>query len=139
VTHPSVPSISTRTARILHGALGVGALALAVVLSVLRTAAPGAGVPLMLLRLVALGVCLVDLLVARGLRGRIPPLAAGEDEDAWWRGHLPKAIVTWAVVESAVLFGAVVHFVTGDWVPLAVAAAALAVLWAYRPARLLAG
>lgn len=128
---------ATRTAQLLHGALCIGALVIAVVLSVLRSTKPVyPGAPILLLRYISLGVLVVDLVAAHTFRGRIPPLAPGDNVDAWWEAQLPRALVVWALLESAVLFGAVVHFAVGDWVPLAAAGVALVVLWNARPARL---
>lgn len=139
MTQPFALTPTTRTARLLHGALFAGATTIAVVLSAIRPdAGVGPDVPAALLRYVTLGVLAVDLLVARGLRARIPPLTPPDGEATYWAANLKQAIIGWAVIESAVLFGAVIHFATGDWVPLVAAAVALGALWGHRPGRLIA-
>jgi hypothetical protein len=88
---------------------------------------------------VAIGAFVVNAVSAHVVRARLSPLATGADEAAWWVANLPKALAVWAFAESAVLLGAVIHFATGDWVPLAAAAAGLFVLWGARPERLVEG
>jgi hypothetical protein len=130
--------MAPRVARIAHAALLGGAAATTVLLSVVRgvVIAPVTAAPIDVLRWVTLGVFVANVVAAQVFRGRIPPLAPGVDEAAWWTQHLAKAIVVWALLEGAALFGAVIHFATGDWVPLGIAAVGLVLLWVVRPARL---
>ena len=138
---PSTQSLTPRVARIVYAALFGGALGVAVVLATVRAAVgpmsafAAAGV----LRYVAIGALLVNAVAAHVVRGRIIPLASGADEAAWWVANLSRALAVWALAESAVIVGVAIHFATGDWVPLAAAAAGLFVLWGARPQRLVEG
>jgi hypothetical protein len=138
VTPPHVLQMTSRMVRVLHVALFAGAMAMTTLLSALGPdTGAGPDLPPNVLRYLTLGVLVVDLIVARAFRARLPPFVAGGDEAAYWRDHLRGAIIVWALVESAVLFAAVMHFLSGDWVTLGAAAVALAVLWGYRPGRLI--
>jgi len=141
VTQPSIQPIMPRVVRIVYAALCGGALGAAVVLATVRAAMGSvpAFAPTGVLRYVAIGVFLTAAAVAHVVRGRVTPLAAGADEATWWVANLPQALIIWACTESGVLVGAVIHFLTGDWIPVAVAAAGLFVLWGARPERLLEG
>jgi hypothetical protein len=92
-----------------------------------------------LLRYAGLAVLVGVVGGARVFRGRIPPLAAGADEGQWWRAHMNKAIIVWAMSESVALVNGVFYYLTGDAVTLGVAALGLVLLWVARPSRLLEG
>lgn len=139
MSNTTAPQITTRTATLLHRALLVGAFIIAVGLSVARSLSEVAPVaPVELLRYVTVGVFIIDVAIARWLRSRFPPSPPADREIAWWEENLSRAIVVWALAEGAVLFAAVIHFVSGDWLALALAGGGLYVLWRDRPARLLA-
>jgi hypothetical protein len=130
---------AARVARILHGALLAGlALAGAVLAMVRRVghvrpleAAPTIGLALAGVAFVLLAVAIVVL------RPRMPERRADQSADAYWMAGESRgaAIVLWSVVQAAGLVASVASFVTGATAPIAVAAAALIVLFMFRPSR----
>ena len=123
------------TARIIHFALQLGAVAVTVVLAAVRaTRPPVKGPPALLPVLLAAAVATVALAFA--LKSRLPRRATGTSADDWWAANLRSAILIWALLESAAMIGAVFYLIgVGTW-GLGVAAAALALLVAHGPKRL---
>ena len=123
------------TARIIHFALQLGAVAVTVVLAAVRaTRPPVKGPPALLPVLLAAAVATVALAFA--LKSRLPRRATGTSADDWWAANLRSAILIWALLESAAMIGAVFYLIgVGTW-GLGVAAAALALLVANGPKRL---
>ena len=123
------------TARIIHFALELGAVAVTVVLAAVRaTRPPVQGPPALLPVLLAAAVASIALSLA--LNSRLPGRTAGTSTDDWWAANLRSAILIWALLESAAMIGAVFYLIgVGTW-GLVVAAAALALLVANGPNRL---
>ena len=131
-----------RTARILHGAIVVGLLALLGVFYVLARSTPLSPTPFaegadVVLRLVGAGLGVGVLIAARALRRQMIPLEPHGDEAAWWQTYLPRAIAIWAIAEAAGIAGGVFWWVSGDAVlGLGLGGVALAILLWTSPARL---
>jgi hypothetical protein len=123
------------TARIIHFALQLGAVAVTVVLAAVRaTRPPVKGPPALLPVLLAAAVATIALAFA--LKSRLPHRPVGMSADDWWAANLRSAILIWALLESAAMIGAVFYLIgVGTW-GLGVAAAALALLVANGPKRL---
>lgn len=123
------------TARIVHFALQLSAVAVTVVLGAVRASRPPGAGPAALLP-VLIGVAVVTIALALALKSRLPGRAAGATVDEWWAANLRSAILIWALLEAAAVMGAVFYLIgVGTW-GLVVAAAALALLVANGPARL---
>jgi hypothetical protein len=123
------------TARIIHFALQLGAVAVTVVLAAVRATRPPVKGPPALLP-VLLGAAVATIALAFALKSRLPHRPAGTSTDDWWVANLRSAILIWALLESAAMIGAVFYLIgVGTW-GLAVAAAALALLVANGPKRL---
>ncbi len=125
-------------ARILHITLVSGAvLASGVLLAVRATGQAGlAPAPPALLPALVV-VALATVTVALVLKARIPARGSGTSDDVWWAANLRRAIPVWALLESAALAGAVFYFIGVGQSGLIVAAAALALLVANGPGRLI--
>jgi hypothetical protein len=92
---------------------------------------------LWILRLIALANVVGVMVLARIFRSQLSPLAAAENEDAWWRANSVPVLVVWAVAEGAALVGAVFWLLTGDMpILIGVSAVSLLVLVTNRPAAL---
>ncbi|MGH7630354.1 MAG: hypothetical protein ACREOF_13430 [Gemmatimonadales bacterium] len=134
------PLAAAAAARIIHIALVFGLMLATGVLLAARAAAPAIGdaapAPAVLLP-VLLAVAVTAAAVALVLKARIPGPTAGMTDDAWWTANLRRAIPVWALLESAALVGAVFYFIGVGPAGLIVAAAALALLVANGPGRLI--
>jgi len=73
---------------------------------------------------------------AFAVRSRIEPPGSGMAEDAWWSQQLPRALVVWALIEGASMFGAAVFLISGAYLPLAPTVLGLLLLALMAPARL---
>jgi hypothetical protein len=128
------------SARIIHAALVLGVVVATAVLLAVRaaaaaSAAPSAAPPILLPVLIAVG--LVAVASALFLKARLPERGSGTTEDAWWAANLARAIPVWALLEGAGMVGAVFYFIGVGTAGLIVAAAALALLVANGPGRLI--
>ena len=129
---------ATANARIIHLALVSGAVLASGGLLAVRArgqAGFGPAPPALLPALIA--VALATVAAAFFLRARIPARGSGTSDDAWWAANLRRAIPVWALLESAALVGAVFYFIGVGRAGLVVAAAALALLVANGPGRLI--
>jgi hypothetical protein len=81
-------------------------------------------------------VAAVTFGAAFAVRARIEPPDPGMSQDAWWAAQLPKALVVWALIEGASMFGAAVFLVTGIYLPLGSTMLGLLLLALMAPARL---
>ncbi|MGH7516202.1 MAG: hypothetical protein ACREOC_01850 [Gemmatimonadales bacterium] len=126
------------SARIIHLALLSGVvLASGGLLAVRATGRTGlAPAPPALLPALIV-VALTTVTAALFLKARIPARGSGTSDDAWWAANLRRAIPVWALLESAALAGAVFYFIGVGQAGLIVAAAALALLVANGPGRLI--
>lgn len=134
------PPVTPANPRMIHLALMAGVALVVVVLTFLRTSGLGValeGSAAQLLRYVGLAILLANALLAQVMRRNIPPLPMGADDGQWWREHLGRAIVVWALLEGAALVQAVFYYLTGDLVLLGLAVIGLFLLWMARPSRLL--
>ncbi len=133
---PREASRTATSARVIHLALVLGVVLATAVLLTVRAAAPPAGAPAILLPvLVAAAIGTVALALV--LKARLPGRATGMSDEAWWAANLGRAIPVWALLESAALVGAVFYFIGVGPAGLIVAAAALALLVANGPGRLI--
>lgn len=126
------------SARIIHVALVSGVvLASGGLLAVRATGRAGlAPAPPALLPALIV-VALTTVTAAFFLKARIPARGSGTSDDAWWAANLHRAIPVWALLESAALAGAVFYFIGVGQAGLIVTAAALALLVANGPGRLI--
>ncbi len=130
------PASAAVSARIIHLALVLGALLASAALVVVRSGAAPAGAPPVMLP-VLVAVALGTAMIALVLKARLPARTTAATEDAWWAANLHRAIPVWALLESAALAGAVFYFIGVGRAGLIVAAAALTLLVANGPGRLI--
>lgn len=123
-------------ARIIHTALVLGVVVAAAVLLAVRSAAYPADPPPLLLP-VLVAVALTTVALAFVLRARLPVRTSAMTDDAWWRANLGRVVPMWALLESTGMVGAVFYFIGVGRAGLIVAAAALALLVANGPGRLI--
>lgn len=71
-----------------------------------------------LVRLVALAAGLVVLALGITIRGRLGE-SAGSDSGTWWRSNFPRALLVWALADSAAMIGIVAFITSGDLLTLA--------------------
>ena len=132
----AAPPAAAVTARIVHLALVLGAVTVTGVHAAVRAKAPPAGGPPALLPVLA-AAAVATTALALALKARLPGRAAGTGEAEWWAANLRSALLIWALLESAAVMGAVFYLIgVGTW-GLVVAAAALALLVANGPGRLI--
>jgi hypothetical protein len=123
--------------KVIYAAMLSGALLMAGLLAFLRHASvPAATLPVDVLRAVALGMAVADLVGLTILRRRIVPATAGTDVGAWWKLNQGVVIVSWALAESLILVGAILYYLSGDLVPAAVAGLGVVLLLFASPGRL---
>jgi hypothetical protein len=73
---------------------------------------------------------------AFAVRSGIEPPGSGVAEDAWWSVQFPRALVVWALIEGASMFGAAVFLICGAYLPLAPTVVGFLLLALVAPARL---
>jgi hypothetical protein len=138
-TPRQVPELQA-SPRIIHTALLAGALVMVPLVVLLRLVFAVVDLPgaIPALRVVAIGVMVVQAFVVRRYRERIRPLPPDGDENAWWNAHLGPALVIWALGDGIALLGSAFFFLAGDLIMLAVIAGGLLLLFLARPGRLMA-
>ena len=143
MTPPAPPSPSTSprlSARIIHSALVLGVLLFLLVawrLGETEHARPLEALPhrrvlyavLFLLSLALFGA-------ARFAAARLAPRPRAASLDDWWRQHLPRVIVIWALVEAPAVLGIAVYVLTRDFRTLIATLAGLVFFAQYAPGRL---
>ncbi len=128
------------TARILHGVL-IGSVFVALLLgSILRVSVPAPTVPEKAqdpVKVAYLALVAGAVFHAGRVRRSVPPAAPDENEDAYWRLTLVKALPAWALADGAAFVAAVLGWAMGsDAMAPAMAIVSLAVLFYTRPAAL---
>jgi len=130
---------------VLHAALFVGTVVATTILVWLRTnvetgvVALGAG-PRMLARALVLTLAAGGTIGLRVLRAALPPWPGPDGPETWWQANLGRAIALWAFPDGVGTSAAVVYFLFGDTLVLALAAGwAIAMFVAYAPGRLTGG
>jgi len=130
--------MNRRLAQIVHTAMVVGVLAVALAFGFVRQVAPVeplSATPV--LRLFAFAEVVGVLVIWRLLRAGMHPLGRGGDEDAWWQANGPRALVIWALADGSATVGAVFWYLTGDAsILVGVLGVSLLVLLVNRPATL---
>ena len=129
--------MNATTARVLHAALVAGVVLTLAALTLARplTAFEGVPLPLATLRLVAFATAVVLLGVSRVLRMRLPASDGEKGLPGWWEAHGRQVLVLWALAEGTATIGAVLWFLSGDAVVLAIASGVgLLLLLTWRPA-----
>lgn len=134
---PASTASPASVVRAVHAALASATVGATGLLVLLRRA-PGIG-PAPLLLYAVFAIAAIMFAGALVVAGRIPRLAAGEDEAAWWRVTLPRAVAVWAMLEGPAFLAAMAHFLTGSWLPLVVPAVALFLFGLTAPGRLREG
>lgn len=129
------------TANLMHLALLLGPLLLIGVVAWLRLGpdarpmAPIHGAEV--LPLITYVVGAMSYGMALVFRGRIPALAPGDDENAWWARNLSRALVVWAMAEAPMILAGIVFLLLGNLTVLAVVAGAgFLIMLLTAPARL---
>jgi F0F1-type ATP synthase membrane subunit c/vacuolar-type H+-ATPase subunit K len=127
----ATPEAALRVMRMIGLALGAGVTMFAVAAWVIQpgAAATPSDPPLMLY----LWIAMATTLAAGSLvvwRGRVVPHLASASGGADWRERADRIqaglVITWALVETAALFGVVVYFLDGQVLPIA---AGVALMW----------
>jgi hypothetical protein len=124
--------------KLLHRAMLAGATVAAAVLVFLREKAPPSGTvaPASVLRYAALAFAVGIVVAVQVMRSRIPPRAPGVDASGWWRAALGPAVVTWAFAESLILMGAILYYLSADFMTVGMAALGLLLMLLAAPDRL---
>jgi hypothetical protein len=133
---PRSTSPATRTARLIHLALGATPVIFtAVVWLVVETRPmPPAGNPMVHFALV--GVALVGMIAGALLAIQIPSRNSGQDEAAYWQATLPRAIMVWGLFEAGGLLAAVAGLLSGTLLyPFIGVAAFLSLMAGFTPGR----
>jgi hypothetical protein len=128
---------ATRTARLIHLALGVTPVAFtAVVWLVIETRPmPPAGNPVIHFALV--GLALLTMIAGALLAIQIPSRTSGQDEATYWQATLPRAIMVWGLFEAGGLLAAVAGLLSGTLLyPFIGLAAFLSLMAGFTPGRL---
>jgi F0F1-type ATP synthase membrane subunit c/vacuolar-type H+-ATPase subunit K len=131
----------TLSARIVHGAIVAGLLLFFVVAGAVggrRTGAMTTQPDRKPLYLALFVVTAAMFGAATFFAGRLPPRGSGESADAWWRRHLPRVVLVWALVEGPALFGIVAYLLTHDFRTLIATLAGLALFLHFSPGRIAA-
>jgi hypothetical protein len=142
MNEPMNPVTTARGMGMLHGALLAGLVVIAVVFVGIMQAqggpvlAPGGGTPIVAYALT--GFALSALVMATVvLRPRISPRGSVPPDEYWSTPlHRTAALLLWVVTEAAGWIGAVGYLLTGNPVPAAVGALAIASLVLQSPGRL---
>jgi len=136
----SSPAVSAaRAFRVVHLALIVGLLLLAVVLVLVRQTIrfqlfpSGVAAPAF-----ALAAFALLFVAATMLRRKVPTRRFEQTAETYWNSVETRAgaIVLWAVAQGAGLIGTIGFFLTANPLPLGVTLLALGALVAFRPSRL---
>lgn len=124
--------------RIIHIALCLGAAILTALLGALRTLVPNAATDLpALVAWTFLGLSAMIILAAAAFRTTIPAAEAGAGEEAWLVAGRGKAVVLWALCESAVMLSALAFYFGADpWVAGGLAAGGLGFMASQSPGTL---
>ena len=132
---PVSPSIR---ARVIHGALILGIVMFSVLAWAIRDrAVPAEALPER--RVLYIGLALVSAVLFGAAAfnvGRLPAPARGASEDDWWRAHLGRVIVVWALIEAPTLLGVVAYTLTRDFRTLLAPFIGLLLFANYHPRRL---
>ena len=133
MTTPQTTAATSKTARLIHGALVTGVLLFAIVGHfVLRPISADSGLLAPANRVLlglSLGACVLSLL----LRGRVPKRSSDESADLFWSVAGPYAMRVWAALEAASLLAVLVYTRTRSISAVAVAAVALTLFIVLNP------
>lgn len=125
MTAPQTTVPTSRTARVIHGALVAGVLLFAIVghfvLKPVSVDSGGLASTNRVLLGLSLGACVLSLL----FRGGVPKRSSDESADLFWNAAGPFAIRVWAALEAASLLAVLVYTWTRSISAVAVAAVAL--------------
>jgi hypothetical protein len=128
---------------VLHAAIMVSALTIALLLAGMRTigAVPigtPPPVPVGIMRVAAVALLAGATVILRLLRASLAPRHA--DRDAWWANNLGRALAIWALADGAAIVGGVAFLLSGDGLVLALAVSwAVAMFLQYTPGRMTDG
>jgi hypothetical protein len=134
--------MNARVARVLHVAFVIGVAAVFIVFGFVRdlTGFESPVLPPLFVRLGAAVLAGGALIAYRVLRAALPPPGSADDADGWWAAHVARVILVWGVADGLALAGAVLWFLTGDFVTLIIAGGAgLFLLAVTHPGRLTRG
>jgi hypothetical protein len=137
---PNAPVSPAVSARIIHGALVIGAVMFCLAAWYLgqSSSIPTYSLPD---RRVLYGALFIVSAMLFGAAiftaGRLGRPAPGTSQDEWWRVNLGKAIVIWALVEAPALLGLIAYTLTHDFRVLIATLTGLLLFGNYRPSRLI--
>jgi hypothetical protein len=132
---PVPPSIR---ARIIHGALVLGIVLFWTLAWALRDRSlPADALPDRRVLYIGLALVSATLFGAAAFRvARLPPPPRGTTDDDWWRAHLGRAVLIWALVEAPTMLGLVAYTLTRDFRTLLAPFIGLLLFANFRPRRL---
>lgn len=131
-------------ARLVHAAVAAATVVVLAVFAILRRTAP-AGVVIpgessLPMRAIVLTLAAGGTIGLRLVRAALPPVPSGTDPNAWWRVNLGRAIALWALPDGIGVAGAVLYYLSGDALLLALAGGwAVTMFFVYSPGRLTGG
>jgi hypothetical protein len=126
MTQPD-PGLAARARRIHAVLLGGSALISAILVGLTAIQGPALGAP----PLFAYAPFLVAIPAVGAAFLLQHPRGTGSEQ--WWAANFGKALVSWALLETTALVGAVFHFLTGSYLPLVITGASLLLLVLSRP------
>jgi hypothetical protein len=137
MTTPEKTPPPTKTIRLIHRAMVGGVLLFALVSHfVLEPPIERSGVVSVYGVRALLGLALVACVASLLLRKRVPKRSTDESADLFWTRANTHALVAWAPLEAASLFGLVVYSFTRSPVALGIVALVLLLFISLNPAHL---
>jgi hypothetical protein len=137
MTTPEKPPPPTKTMRLIHHAMIGGVLLFALVSHFVLEPPIDTSGPVSVYGVRALlGLALVAGVASLLLRKRVPKRSTDESADLFWTRANTHALVAWAPLEAASLFGLVVYSFTRSPVALGIVALVLLLFISLNPAHL---
>ena len=139
VQHSPTSLSPSAQARVVHAALMLGVILFLVVTWSIgsRNSLPSDALPDRKVLYVALFLASASAFGGAMFVGmRLAPRATSVSPDEWWRAHMSRALIIWALVEAPALLGTVAYMLTQDFRTLIATFAGLFLFLQYRPARL---
>ena len=136
MTTPQSTAATSRTIRIIHAAIGAGALVFALVGHfVLRPAMADSGLPPLVPRLL-LGAAIGAGALSFLLRKRVPRRPPDASADLFWATAATWALLTWASLEAATVLAVLAYALASSQHAAAVATVAMILFAVTNPAYL---
>ncbi len=115
--------MNPRVVPVLHVAFIGGVVSVFVVLAFVRDLADMTApvLPLVYARIGAAALAAAAVVARRVVRASVRPCGPDDDPRHWWAANIGRVIVIWALADGLAMMGAVLWFLTGDLVTLAIA------------------